>query len=289
MRSDPRDYEWKRPARLSDALALLARKPGEWKPFAGGTDVMVLFEAGRLEHRRWLDLSLLCELREIIASGESITIGAASTYTDVQADPAIQKYLPMLGQAAAETGAIAIQNRGTLGGNLANASPAADSSPVLLAYDAEIELISESGTRRFPYSQFHTGYKQTEMRPDELIRAVHVQRPSSSCRQQFRKVGTRKAQAISKICFSGFTEFVDGRLSDVRLAFGSVGPTALRCFEAERILNGKTPAEAVSARSFAAVVSALKRDIAPIDDIRSTGEYRRKVSENLVRDFLDSL
>src|SRR6185369_3276999 len=163
-------YELVNPTSLDDALALIAT--GDWKPFAGGTDLMVLLEAGRLTHQKYVHIWPLNELRGIEITPTSITLGALTTYSDLQAHQVLRSEFPMLCQAASETGGLAIQNRGTLGGNIINASPAADSPPALLAYDAEIELTSKAGTRWLPYHGFHTGYKQMLLKPGELLTKV---------------------------------------------------------------------------------------------------------------------
>ena len=160
MRASLPCYELVAPRNLEAALEILGREPGVWRPFAGGTDLMVLLEAGKLPHRKFLSIWKFAELRGIEATSESLSIGALSTYTDIQRNDILQREFPLLCRAASETGSIATQNRGTIGGNIANASPAADSPPALLVYDAEIELISAKGTRRMSYSDFHTGYKK---------------------------------------------------------------------------------------------------------------------------------
>jgi len=165
MRGYVPTYQLVSPRKLSEALTALAREPGVWQPFAGGTDLMVLLESGRLQHKNYLNIWNLAELRGIEVSAEHITLGALTTYTEVQANPILREEFPMLCQAASETGGLAIQNRGTLGGNIANASPAADSPPALLAYDAEIELTSSTAARWVPYHGFHTAYKKMIMRP----------------------------------------------------------------------------------------------------------------------------
>ena len=176
MRGHVPSYKLISPASLADALAVLAREPGVWQPFAGGTDLMVLLEAGKLPHKNYLNIWNLAELRGIEVSDEHVTLGALTTYTEVQAHPILREEFPMLCQAASETGGLAIQNRGTLGGNIVNASPAADSPPALLAYDAELELLSVHGSRWVPYQGFHTGYKQTIMQPDELLARIRLPR-----------------------------------------------------------------------------------------------------------------
>src|SRR2546425_5941299 len=190
MRAFVPNYQLVTPKTLGEALSVLAGEPGVWQPFAGGTDLMVLFESGKLPHKNYLNIWNLTELRGIEVSNEHVTLGALTTYTEVQANAILREEFPMLCQAASETGGLAIQNRGTLGGNIANASPAADSPPALLAYDAEVELISKAGVRRIPYSRFHSGYKQMDLRTDELLRAIRLPRMSDRF-HYYRKVGTR--------------------------------------------------------------------------------------------------
>ena len=278
-------YQMISPASLHDGLALLAHEPGVWQPFAGGTDLMVLLEAGKLAHKNYVNIWNLPELRGIEVSPEQVSIGALTTYTEVQDHVLLQDEFPMLCQAASETGGLAIQNRGTLGGNIVNASPAADSPPALLAYDAEVELVSINGTRRVPYQAFHTGYKQTVMRADELLSRVYLPRTTSGATQYYRKVGTRKAQAISKVCFSGLARMKDGTIDDIRLAFGSIAPVPFRCLKTESILRGAQLDQQVVEKA----KTELSREISPIDDIRSTKNYRLAVSINLLADFLSNL
>jgi CO/xanthine dehydrogenase FAD-binding subunit len=287
MRAYLPGYELKTPGDLAEALALLGDEPGIWKPFAGGTDLMVLFEAGRLAHRKFINIWNLQELRGIEVTTDYIKLGALTTYTEVQAHEVLRQEFPMLCQAAGETGGLAIQNRGTLGGNIANASPAGDSPPALLVYEAQLELVSKRGVRLLPYNGFHTGYKQMLIREDELIKSIRLPRKMSQPWQQqyYRKVGTRKAQAISKICFAGLARLDEDRITDIRIALGSVAPTIVRCSRTEDVLrNQKIDAALVrSARA------ELARDISPIDDIRSTGKYRLQVSMNGLEDFLTKL
>jgi CO/xanthine dehydrogenase FAD-binding subunit len=264
-------------------LEILTREPDVWKLFAGGTDLMVLLEAGKLPRRKFLSIWKFAELRGIEVTPESLSIGALSTYTDIQRNEILQREFPLLCRAASETGSVATQNRGTLGGNIANASPAADSPPALMVYDAEIELISAKGARRVAYRDFHTGYKKIEMRDDELIWRVHLNRASKRGKEYYRKVGTRKAQAISKICFAASANVERGRISEVRIALGSVAPTVLRATETEKILNG----EKLSSALLKTARETLGREISPIDDMRSTAVYRRRVAQNLLGEFFD--
>ena len=282
MRSHIPSYQLVSATNLEAALEVLAADNGTWKPFAGGTDLMVLLEAGKLPHRNYVNIWNLKELRGIEVSEDSVTLGALTTYTEIQHQPVLRAEFPMLCQAAKETGGIAIQNRGTLGGNIVNASPAADSPPALLAYDAELELVSKAGARRVPYSQFHTGYKQMDLRPDELLRAIRLPRRPAPLIQYYRKVGTRKAQAISKVCFAAAAQIAAGRVAMVRIALGSVAPIPIRCQRTEQSIELKP----LNDETIASALASLASEIAPIDDIRSSEGYRLRVSLNLLDDFL---
>lgn len=275
-------YRLVSPRKLSEALTALASEPGIWQPFAGGTDLMVLLEAGRLAHKNYLNIWNLAELRGIEVSAEHVTLGALTTYTEVQSNPVLREEFPMLCQAASETGGLAIQNRGTLGGNIANASPAADSPPALLAYDAELELTSVKGARWVPYHGFHTGYKQMIMRADELLTRIRLPRAATAIHHYYRKVGTRKAQAISKVCFAATARTQEKTVDDVRIVLGSVAPVPLRCVKTEEALRGAK----LERSSIEQARTALAGEIVPIDDIRSTKDYRLQVSLNLLEDFL---
>lgn len=282
MRAYLSAYELRAQENLQAALALLEREPGAWQPLAGGTDLMVLFETGKLTHRKFLSIWKLTELKGIEVTPEHVTLGALTTYTQLQATKVLQEEFPLLCQAARETGGIATQNRGTLAGNIVNASPAADSPPALLVYDAEVELVSARGSRWVPYRGFHTGYKKMILRPEELVRRVRLPRTKKTWRQHYRKVGTRKAQAISKVCFAGAAEMRGDQIRDVRIALGSVAPTVIRCVKTEKVLRSQklTPATVEAAKE------ALAQEIVPIDDMRSTAAYRLRVAQNLLGEFL---
>lgn len=254
-------------ASLGDALAIL--RDDQRTPIAGATDLYVALNFGTLEPRRFLDIWPVNELRDISMRGTTLVIGALATYTYLIRSPVVAAHLPMLVEASRQIGGPQIQNRGTIGGNVANASPAGDSLPVLAAADATVVLRSADAERRVPITKFYTGYRATVMRPDELIVAIEV--PPVEGRQWFRKVGTRAAQAISKIVVAGV------RAPVPRIAFGSVAPTVVRVPETERSLAaGATIDEATR---------VLSREIAPIDDLRSTAEYRTRVATNLLRRF----
>ncbi len=289
MRAYLPSYEMIVPQSLSDALALLKTEPGVWQPFAGGTDLMVLFESGKLSHRKFINIWGLSELQGIQENETHIEFGALTTYAQFEKNALLCQEFPILHQSSLETGAIAIQNRGTFGGNIANASPAADSSPGLLVYDAEIELISSEGSRLVKYCDFHLGYKKTILLPHELIRSIRLKRHQNT-HHYFRKVGTRKAQAISKVCFAGLALQNPGQTPECKIALGSVGPIPSRCKKTEKLLSQSFPKIAKEKRDWIhAACSELTQEISPITDLRSTQDYRLQVSLNLLTDFLDTL
>ena len=275
MRGDLGDFELVTARTLREACDRVAEG---YRPLAGGTDVMVLLSSGKLTHTKWVDISGVEELRQVRADERTFEMGALTTYTGVRRHPLLSRELPMLAQAASETGGIAIQNRGTLGGNIGNASPAADSPPALLAYGAEVVLVSRRGERTVPYATFHTAYKRTVAAPDELVARILVSRGDPGRVHYYRKVGPRRAQAISKVCFAGCADRDGARVRDVKIALGGVAPVPVRALEAEQAIVAGEPFERVS--------EALGRAIAPIDDVRSTSAYRRRVADNLLRDFL---
>jgi xanthine dehydrogenase small subunit len=256
------------PRSLDEALRRL-RDESPLVPLAGGTDLYVGFHFGTVSARRFLDLQGLRELGGIRRRGETLVIGALATYTDLIRSPLVRRRLPILAEASRWVGSPQIQNRGTLGGNIANASPAGDALPVLAVAEATVVLRSADGERRVPFGSFYTGYRQTVMRPDELIVAVEVLPVEG--RQWFRKVGTRAAQAISKVVMAAV------RAPQPRIALGSVAPTVVRVPRTEAVLaGGGTVAEAQA---------ILVDEIQPIDDLRSTAAYRRRVSANLLAQF----
>jgi CO/xanthine dehydrogenase FAD-binding subunit len=285
MRAYAPEYALEAPKTLNDVLRLLAREPGVWKPIAGGTDLMVLFECGQLRHRKLLSLSRIPELRGITASETHVTLGALTTYTQIQRSELIRAEFPLLVRAAGWTGAIATQNRGTLAGNIANGSPAADSPPALLVYDADVVLLSERDPRWLRYSHFHTGYKTNLMERDEIISHISLPRTTAGCAHYLRKVGTRKAQAISKVALAGLAKIKDGTMERVRIALGSVAPMPIRCHRTESVLVDRVLDRSAIEEAKAAIVA----EIAPIDDIRSTAHYRTRVTVNLLDEFLTSL
>ena len=280
-------YELVAPPRWSDVLALLAEEPGVWQPLAGGTDLMVVLATGRLPRGRYVSIWHLDELRGIEVTPASIVLGGLTTYTEVLEHPVLQVEHPMLVEAARQSGALAIQNRGTLAGNIVNASPAADSPPALLAYDAELELVSAQGRRWVPYRGFHTGYKQTIKRADELVARIRLPRVPGGpdAVHAYRKVGTRKAQAIAKVGLAALGLVEDSVLVHLRLALSSVAPTVFVPERTLALLEGRV----LDAEVIEEALASLMRELAPIDDVRSTARYRRQVARNLLEDFLMAL
>jgi CO/xanthine dehydrogenase FAD-binding subunit len=268
------------PGNLAEAYSLMA--DGPYRPIAGGTDLMVQLEADVTEPpEAVLDLWRLDELRGIGYDGYEVSIGALTTHAELRHSPVIRARLPALAEAAATIGAAQIQNRGTIGGNICNASPAGDALPVLLAVDAVFDLGSMSGERAVGALDFWTGYRQTALRKDELL--LRVRFPVERYRRtRFRKVGTRRAQAISKVVMALSYEEDGGVWRDVRLALGSVAPTTVRAPGTEAVLEGAAPRETVADHAAA----TLAEEIAPIDDVRSTSAYRRSVSARVLHRLL---
>ena len=273
MPADARTLTLRRPRSLKAALAMLSKEP-TLTPIAGCTDVLVGLHFGTTDRRNFLDLWPLDELRGI-ADLQVLRIGALATYADIIASPLVRRRVPMLAAAAREVGGAQIQNRGTIGGNIANASPAGDTLPVLAAAGAVVVLRSAGGERRVPFAEFSTGYRTSVRQPDELITAVEI--APIRGRQWWRKVGTRRAQAISKIMMAGVRGPVTAGGGGVRIAIGSVAPTVVLAHRAAAVL--------ASGGSVPEAQAALRREITPIDDIRSTSEYRQQVAANLLAEF----
>ena len=284
MRSNVLDYTLVAPPTLTEALTTLASDP-TLTPIAGGTELMVALAAGRLAQKHLLSINHLRELRFITTTPTHITIGSGTTFTDIRYSDSIRENFPLLVQAASWTGSIANQNRGTLGGNIVNGSPAADSPPALLCYDATLTLISARGTRTLAYTDFHLGYKKSALAPDELLYSISLPRSFAAYRGYIRKVGTRNAQAISKVALAGLALVEKDRIADIRLGAASLRETPTRCTATEAALRNQPVTQA----TIAAARAALATEARPIDDIRSTARYRAAVAANLLEEFLRSL
>jgi len=265
------DRRLRTPRSLREALRMLDAE-GPLRPMAGCTDLYVALNAGELKGTGFLNLWPLEPLRHMAVRDGVLSIGALCTYTDLMRSRLVQKRVPMLVAAAREVGGPQIQNRGTIGGNIANASPAGDTLPVLAAAGATIVLESIRGPRRVLFTDFYTAYRRTVVGPDELITAVEI--PAIKGRQWFRKVGTRAAQAISKVVMAA----VDAGPGEApRIAIGSVAPTVVRL--------PRTEASLASGASIGDAQRILRDEIVPIDDVRSTAEYRQRVAANLLASF----
>lgn len=266
------------PDKLAEALGLLA-EDSTLLPVAGCTDLMVGQEE-RLERPvAVLDLLRIPELRGIRESPGWLEIGSVTTFTQIRRSELVRRSFPALATAAAAIGGWQIQNRATLGGNMANASPAGDSLPCLLALDAEVVLARQGGERTIPYETFHVGYRRTALGPGEIIKTIRLPVPVPATYQGFRKVGTRQAQAISKVVVALVARVEKGVLADYRVAAGSVAPVPTRLARVEEAVLG-LPAEAATA-DLAGRLAA--RGVEPIDDVRSTAAYRRFALERVVR------
>jgi xanthine dehydrogenase small subunit len=259
--------EMRKARTLDDALSILATEPR--MPIAGATDVYVGLNFGTLHEKRYLDIWSCDELRAISVENDTLSIGALASYTDMIRSKEVAERVPMLVEASKLVGGPQIQNRGTIGGNVANASPAGDTLPVLAAMGAVVVLRSTTGERRVNFNEFYIGYRSSVRRTDELIVAIEI--PALGGKQWFRKVGTRAAQAISKIVMAAV------RAPVPKIGFGSLAATVVRVPKTEEALG--------AGRSIDEAIAVLQKEIKPIDDIRSTAEYRLKVASNLVRQF----
>jgi xanthine dehydrogenase small subunit len=264
------------PTSLDEVYELLSERGRQAKIIAGGTDLMVALNAGSLDAKEFIDIWRLNELRGIDDEGETIRIGALTTYTQLIKSPLIQLRIPALAEASRTIGAIQIQNRGTIGGNIVNASPAGDSLPLLAAFDAEIEIGSARGVRKVDFNRFYTGYRQTVMEPDEILLAIRLPKLKPNEQSFFLKVGARRAQAISKIVMAVKVGTTGAVIDTISVAIGSVAPTVIRARQTESLLINATLDTTIIERA----KRAISEEIAPITDLRSTEHYRRIVTGN---------
>jgi CO/xanthine dehydrogenase FAD-binding subunit len=267
------------PGTLAEAVRVLGDPEIGAVPVAGCTDLLVVDYAQRREHPAVVDLLRVPELSGIRRVGDWLDIGAATTFGALRKHVEVREHAPILAEVATTVGAWQIQNRATIGGNIANASPAGDSLPGLLALGAELVLAGPGGERTIAYTEFHTGYRQTALAPGELIARVRVPVPPAGSYQAFRKVGTREAQAISKVVVAVAARREEGNLTEVRIAAGSIAATPVRLVDAERACEGRRADRVTAERAGAAAAG----EVQPIDDVRSTADYRRWVLERVVR------
>ncbi len=269
-----------RPATLAEAVAARAAHP-DWMVLAGGTDLMVNANH-RPEPPGIVDLWGCADLRGIVRSPDTLRIAAGTPWLEIIRHPDVNKHLPILVAAAREIGAMQIQARGTIGGNIVTSSPVGDSLPVLLALDASLDLASPRGRRIVPYHEFCTGYRTTRLAVDELIAAVIIPLPDAATHLSWRKVGTRAAQSISKVMAAAAIHVADGRIVWARFGLGAVAARPIRAVAAEHAAARRAP-DAATAR---AVGDALAGEITPISDIRSAADYRLEVAQNLLMRFV---
>ncbi len=282
MRGDAESMTVLRPRSVEEALGVYASNPDS-VPLAGGTDFMVAWNAGEANGRKILDLSLITSWKRIHEAKSGVRIGSLVTHRELQLHPLIRRRFPLLVEACATIGGRQIQARGTLGGNIANASPAGDTFPPLAVYEARVRLRSRGGSRTLPLLEVFRGVKKTALAGGELIDSIEIDFPRRPSHQGFRKVGTRAASAISKTVASGLLWLSkEGRIRELRFALGSMAPTVRRLSSVEVFLAGKRP----EGRIVEEAASLLENDVSPIDDLRSTRAYRLEVSKNLLRAFL---
>lgn len=277
------DVQYLRPRSLDDALRWRRDHP-DYLVVAGCTDVMV-GARDREPPPGMLDLFGLAPLCGVAISDSDIRIGAATTYAEILRADAVRRSLPCLWSCVNEIGAVQIQARGTIGGNIATSSPVGDTLPALLAIDATIHLASATGERTIPYRDFCTGYRQTVLADDELIVAIQIPLPAPATQQYWRKVGTRRAQAISKVSVAAVATLRGGTIASCRLAMGAVADRPIRVTPVENLLTGTAPTAALAD----AADKLVQETIQPIDDVRSSAAYRRMVAGRLTRRFILSL
>ena len=279
------EFNMKNANSLNHALDVLYENNINWIPFAGGTDLMVMKAKGFSQNKNFLNILDIPELKGITLHDNHIEIGALTTFSEIKENKIILNEFPLLFNSARQIGSWAIQNRATIGGNIINASPAADSPPALLCYDADLEIISKTSTKFIPITEFYLGYKKIKLSKGDLLKSIRIKRNTCKEISLYRKVGTRQAQAISKICFAAKVKKNGNIISDIALSIGSVAPTPIRCTNCENTILGNKINQQLINRAKEQLLS----DIHPIDDIRSTKEYRIIVSLNILEYFLKNL
>ncbi len=273
------------PTTIDEALEVLSDRGSTARVLAGGTDLMVLINARQLDFSSTLeiiDIWRVNALRGIDDDGSSLRFGALTTWSQIIRSPLAMEFAPALLEAARTIGAVQIQNRGTIGGNVMNASPAGDSLPVLAAFDAEIEVRSVRGLRRIAFNQFYTGYRKTVLEPDELLVAIRLPKLAVGEISFFCKVGTRRAQAISKVVMASRLRVVDGLIETISIGLGSVAPTVIRATRTEGLLKGKRLNREMAVQA----QLEIAKEISAITDLRSTEHYRRTVTGKLLGQLL---
>ncbi len=272
------------PQNLKEALTDKAEYT-DYHVLAGGTDLCAMMNGRLIEPKGFISIWGVGELRGIRDDGDVVTIQTLTTHTDIIESALIQKHFPALVQACQTIGARQIQNRGTIGGNVMNASPAGDTLPVLLVYDAEVLVASEEGERSILFKDLYSGYRKTSLKPDEIVTGLQIPKPTSKEAATFIKIGSRRAQAISKVMGSFRACITDGSLDSIAIAYGCVAPIPIRLFDVEKVLVGKK----VDDRLLDEAAKFVLKAVSPIDDIRSTADYRSHVAGVLIKRFLRTL
>lgn len=278
--SEPRYY---RPNTISEALTILSGEGPDARPLGGGTDLMVRIRAGLLRPKVLVDIGRI-GLDTIHPAGDAVVIGAMCTMAQLQRDATATRHLPALAQAASRVGANQIQHMATVGGNVCNASPAADTACALVALEARVMLRTVGGVRSLPIGEFLRGPGATALEPGELLEAFSIPLPAQdpAAHQSFNKVGGRNALVCSLAAVAGMTRIVDGLVQSCNLALAAVGPTCMRPGRAEALVTG----EALTDELCRTAAAAAAAESQPIDDHRATGEYRRRLVAALVREHL---
>lgn len=274
-----------RPKTLKEAVELKARFGGSLAVVAGGTDFMVSLKLGAEPPGRIMDITGIGELKAIGLEKGALVIGACATFSEIAESGLVMERAPVLSSAAQQIGARQIRNMATLGGNVATCSPAGDSLPALWVLDAVVLVAGKGGTRKISIRKFNPSYRKTELKPDEIVKALVVPELKGGYVSAFYKVGPRKAQAISKVSLAGMARLKGRMLQDVRLAAGSVGPVVVGLARTEKTLKGKRLGE----KTIEKARQTAMDEVSPIDDVRSTALYRKTVTGNLVARFLRTL
>jgi CO/xanthine dehydrogenase FAD-binding subunit len=275
------------PANLNEALSVLHDRPGTVKPIAGSTDAIIRLKEGLLQTKELLDISRLRELRYILREGTRVRVGALNTYSDIIESSALNSSCRILVDACATIGTPQIKNRATIGGNLANASPAGDTIPVLYVLDATIKVQSRERTREIPVERFFVAYREIDLRPDELITEISFEAIEKPCDATFLKLGLREAHFISVANVAAWVRCVpDGvSFSDIRIAMGAVAPVVVRARNCEEFLRNRALSEDVIWRAGEIASS----ESSPIGDVRGSAEYRRAVMPSLLYKAVQTL
>lgn len=275
-------FVYHKPKTVAEALAFMALEPGRLSLLAGGTDLVVQWRSGELSPQGFIDINELEELSEIKATPTHIVIGALATHAEIASHPEVGKYLPDLSEACSQIGGKQVQNLGTIGGNVMNASPAGNTLPVLLAHEADFVARDLKGDRTISADDLYTSYRKTALRPEELLVSIRVPRPGEEEVSRFYRVAARRAQAVSKIsvCIRGRVSH--GGVQWIRIALGSVAPTVIRARGTETLLSG----EVINASLIDKARRSLADEIAPIDDVRSTADYRKYAAVGLLMRYL---